>query len=595
MNDRKFEFSTCNAGADSKDNETDAMMNGSGNNALVHKMFDAGKNGCVESGKEVLFNNGVDKGKNGQDVALVSNGSGGGQDSPSSQDDGMTYDGVLTLLGEFGRYQKWMCFLLCLPSISGALQIIITVFTLAVPDHRCALPGVDNDTWQVQHAHHAHLINVSIPPGTSSPYSKCKNYSPTNGAGASYNGNASSTGAWNGSSSHHGDLFSLGTESCSRYVYDQSLYASTVTTQMNLVCERSLYRSHSQMMVMLGSLMGSQLIGLISDMWGRKIAMMLSIVLHVTSAFALTWARNYVMLMIFNVPLGMSVSGFICSSFVLSMELVGPSKRVWPGYGIMAAWSVGMMLLAPLAYWLRDWSNLQLATAILAAPLLSYWWLIPESPRWLLSKNRVSDAERIVARAARVNKVTLPPGLLEKTHMGMQTASVPLWKACSNVRLFFRHLIIFFAWFVTSTTYYGLSWNVGTLGGSVYVNLALSGAVELVSFVICILLLDRIGRRALCCGLLMIAGVTCTATLLPVLYAPPYDVHWCSTLYKNNTFSINTLVPSKHLQQLISITNTFTHKESALTTLNVIKMCRLFSLKRKWGLFSLTLTSTVSL
>ena len=76
---------------------------------------------------------------------------------------------------------------------------------------------------------------------------------------------------------------------------------------------------------------------------------------------------------------------------------------------------------------------------------------------------------------------------------------------------------------VCSLTYYGLSWNVGSLAGSVHVNIALSGVMEIVSFAVCILLLDRIGRRALCCGLLVLSGVTCTGTVFPVLFAPPCE------------------------------------------------------------------------
>jgi hypothetical protein len=33
----------------------------------------------------------------------------------------------------------------------------------------------------------------------------------------------------------------------------------------------------------------------------------------------------------------------------------------------------------------------------------SYYWIIPESPRWLLSKNRIDEAEEIVQTMARVN------------------------------------------------------------------------------------------------------------------------------------------------------------------------------------------------
>ena len=72
---------------------------------------------------------------------------------------------------------------------------------------------------------------------------------------------------------------------------------------------------------------------------------------------------------------------------------------------------------------------------------------------------------------------------------------------------------------MSSLTFYGLNLNIGNLSGSVYVNFLLSGVMELVSYILCIVLLDRVGRRPLNSALMLLAGITCTATIFPVLYA----------------------------------------------------------------------------
>jgi Sugar (and other) transporter len=41
-----------------------------------------------------------------------------------------------------------------------------------------------------------------------------------------------------------------------------------------------------------------------------------------------------------------------------------------------------------VAYFVRDWENLQLTISIPSLLLISYYWFIPESPRWLISVNR---------------------------------------------------------------------------------------------------------------------------------------------------------------------------------------------------------------
>lgn len=76
---------------------------------------------------------------------------------------------------------------------------------------------------------------------------------------------------------------------------------------------------------------------------------------------------------------------------------------------------------------------------------------------------------------------------------------------------------------MVSLAFYGLGLNVGSLGGSVYINFLLSGLMELVSYVLCLGLLDRLGRRPLNCGLMVLAGLACTLTIFPVLYAPPCE------------------------------------------------------------------------
>lgn len=100
--------------------------------------------------------------------------------------------------------------------------------------------------------------------------------------------------------------------------------------------------------------------------------------------------------------------GIFVIAVVIGVELVGPKKRKIASVFTGIFFSLGQMVLGLLAYFIRDYQYLQLAIAVPALIFLSYWWLVPESARWLFSQKRYEEADAILQRAARWNKSTLP-------------------------------------------------------------------------------------------------------------------------------------------------------------------------------------------
>ncbi len=79
--------------------------------------------------------------------------------------------------------------------------------------------------------------------------------------------------------------------------------------------------------------------------------------------------------------------------------------------------------------------------------------------------------------------------------------------ACTN--------IIFFCRFVNSLVYYGLSLNTSNFGGNDYLNVFLSGAVEVPAYIFCQFGINTfLGRRMSLCGCMVIGGVALLLTLV---------------------------------------------------------------------------------
>ncbi|XP_052244559.1 organic cation transporter protein-like isoform X1 [Dreissena polymorpha] len=430
----------------------------------------------------------------------------------------MKFDNITIVLGEFGKYQRILYVCVCVPIIFTAIQILASVFTLALPKHRCTIPSLENDTYEVQGIWHDILINKYIPRSTdgSLAYAACAIY--LSHANTSYN--------------EQGVPLNSSTAECDSWVYEKATFKSTFFTKINLVCGEDLARANANMALLVGHLVGAVSIGLVSDMFGRKKALVVAIVFFIVAAFGTAFARTYEVFVGFRFMQGVANLGMYTTLFVIGLELVGPSYRVAAGIIINFFWCFGLYALCLIAFLVRSWYPLQLALACPSVILILHIWLLPESPRWLMSKGRFQEANRILHKCAKVNGVTLPDELLSNDIDDNTNTSQSVLKMFTVPRLLLRTLIIYFNWMVVNIVYYGLSLNVGNLSGDIYVNFTITSTMELGAYIMCLLLLNKVGRKSLHAGTMILGGVSCLCTIFSTLYAPPEHA-WITVVLAN--------------------------------------------------------------
>lgn len=407
----------------------------------------------------------------------------------------MGYDDVIPLLGDFGRYQKRIYLLLCLPAIICAFHKLANVFLQAKPDYRCQLPGeLSNASFFLT----PEVLNISYPYDEITKHSKCFM------------------------------LVDGEKTSCSAYIYDHTKYKTSAAMEWNMVCERAYMRATSDALFMVGVMLGSIGFGELSDRYGRKLIFFISLVIQVIFGLLAAVAPEFWSFTITRLVVGATTSGVFLVAYVIAMEMVGPSKRLVAGVICQMFFSMGYMLTALFAYYISDWRLLQMALTIPGLFFFSYWWLIPESTRWLLSNNRVTEAKSLIHKAAKVNKVTIVDEQLDRLLIDDYAKAADPKEKRARIYDVFKHpnlrkraLIIFFDWFANSITYYGLSWNTSNLGGNDYLNFVVSGAVEIPAYTFLLLTLNRWGRKSILCGSMVCAGVSLLLTMLV-----PQDLDW---------------------------------------------------------------------
>ncbi|CAG9566810.1 unnamed protein product [Danaus chrysippus] len=426
-----------------------------------------------------------------------------------NNDDTIDLDDVLPKIGEFGIYQKFLLWFVCLPAcLPCGFCAFNQLFMTDTPDHWCRVPELSNMTVE-----NRKMLSIprKVDGDNNTVFENCVRYSVNWKSILSNGGTIKVNESWP-------------VEPClDGYEYDTSEVQSSIVIDFDLVCEYDVYPTLGLVALNIGGPIGVYSFGILNDRIGRKKSFFACLSTLLLGSMMTAYAQAYWFWVLARVIVGLTIPAVYQIPFIISLELAGPNYRSFVTVMTCIFYTLGLILLSGVTYMLRDWKQLALATSVPFFFYYLYWFILPESPRWLLMMERLEEANKILQTIARINGKELPVEYTEKIqrqvldqkeHGLKETKAPSVFALCKTPNLRLKTILITLNWCASEMVYVGLSYYGPSMGSNQYMSFFLSSAVEIPSYIICWILMDKVGRRWPLCLSMVISGIFCMITVL---------------------------------------------------------------------------------
>ncbi|XP_041378604.1 organic cation transporter protein-like [Gigantopelta aegis] len=277
------------------------------------------------------------------------------------------------------------------------------------------------------------------------------------------------------------------------------------TIAMEWVCEDEYLVGLATTIYFCGVMLGGLVFGFLCDLIGRRPIMLLTLYLPIAIGIGIFFAPSYIWFVCLRFVQGTLMQGLQIASYVAMAELFLPNFRPYVGAVIELFWGCSVMILAGIAYFIRDWRYMQLAISIPSVLSIFYICCIPESLRWMSLKRKTDQIRTTVEKIAKFNKCTVPRDQLDDLLSAVESREKETARHYTVIhllktpRLRKRSLILFYAWFSVAAGYYGLIFNITHLAGNKYLNFFIGSCVEMCAYIPAIPIMKREGKPHLRC------------------------------------------------------------------------------------------------
>ncbi|KMY22346.1 MFS transporter [Bacillus pumilus] len=286
----------------------------------------------------------------------------------------------------------------------------------------------------------------------------------------------------------------------------------------------------------IGQAIGAIFFGWLAERRGRVFSAKWTILLMSVMSIACVFSGNFMALFIFRFIQGIGVGGEVpvAASYINELSRAQGRGRFFMLYEMI--FPLGLMISAQIGAFVVPsfgWKWMFLIGGIGGLIVFVFFFMLRESPRWLISKGRLDEAERIIEEIEASTEKRMP---VKQVYNSTEKGD---WKELFSTFYRKRTLIVWGLWFSAYFVSNGLNNWLPSLYNTVY-NLpvgdslraaSLTNILQTVGVFACAFLIDKVGRKRWATIAFIVTGALLTALWISGASSPESVIYLGSAAY----------------------------------------------------------------
>lgn len=197
---------------------------------------------------------------------------------------------------------------------------------------------------------------------------------------------------------------------CSKWIYDYDFLFGyrSMTSELNWVCQNAWKSVMGQSTYFIGSVVGTLVLGILADIIGRLPVLILAHLAGIIGNGLTIFSTDEISFAICRFISGIATDNNFVMMYILVMEYIAPRMRtIGLNLCIGVFYCLGSVISPWLAVWLGSWKLYLIATILPALLVPTFYFIIPESAQWLISRNQLDKALVCYQKIAKFNQKEL--------------------------------------------------------------------------------------------------------------------------------------------------------------------------------------------